>query len=107
MAPHLMDIIRKYDLARRIGYFTGDNDVKNDTCIRQLAEDLSREYGVIFDPVFYRTRCGGHIINLSLQAFLFATSKSALQAVIKEAQDEANETTVVEALQVRIQSNTS
>src|SRR2546423_1493600 len=107
MAPHLMNVFRKYNLARRVGYFTGDNDSKNDTCLRQLAEDLSREYDVSFDPVFYRTRCVGHIINLSLQAFLFATSKSALQATIEQAQDEANETTVVESLQEQIRSSAS
>ncbi len=101
-----MEIIQKYHLAHQIGYFTGDNDAKNDTCLCQLAEDLSREYDVTFNPVFYQTWCGGHIINLSLQAFLFATSKHALQAAIEQAQDEANETTVIEALQEQIQSNT-
>jgi hypothetical protein len=51
MTPHLMEIIRKYHLAPRIGYFTGDNDAKNDTCLRQLAVGLSQEYGLTFDPV--------------------------------------------------------
>ncbi|KAK2926771.1 hypothetical protein FoTM2_013641, partial [Fusarium oxysporum f. sp. vasinfectum] len=50
MTPHLMEIIRKYHLAPRIGYFTGDNDAKNDTCLRQLAVGLSQEYGLTFDP---------------------------------------------------------
>lgn len=53
MVPYLMEIIRKYHLAHQIGYFTGDNDAKNDTCLCQLAEDLSQEYNVTFDPVFY------------------------------------------------------
>ncbi|KAL5583979.1 hypothetical protein FOVSG1_015330 [Fusarium oxysporum f. sp. vasinfectum] len=43
MTPHLMEIIRKYHLAPRIGYFTGDNDAKNDTCLRQLAVGLSQD----------------------------------------------------------------
>ncbi|EKG09155.1 hypothetical protein MPH_13851 [Macrophomina phaseolina MS6] len=43
MAPHLMTIIRQYHLAPRIGYFTGDNDAKNDTCLRQLAVELSQD----------------------------------------------------------------
>ncbi|OBS16237.1 hypothetical protein FPOA_13041 [Fusarium poae] len=106
MTPHLMGIIRKYHLAPRIGYFTGDNDAKNDTCLRQLAVGLSQEYGLTFDPVSSRTRCAGHIINLSLQAFLFATSEDALQAAIEQAQDEANDVTVSDALHDRIQSNT-
>lgn len=105
MVPHLMNIIRKFTLAHNIGYFTGDNDTKNDTCLRQLAQELSREYGVAFDPVTSRTRCAGHIINLSLQAFLFATSEGALEAAIEEVQDEANDATIADVLQGCIQSN--
>ncbi|KAJ6437990.1 putative AC transposase [Purpureocillium lavendulum] len=105
MAPHLMRIIRKYNLAHRIGYFTGDNDTKNDTCLRHLAAELSQEDGLTFDPVSSRTRCAGHIINLSLQAFLFATSEGALQAAMEQAQDEASGVTVAEALHDQIHSN--
>ena len=83
----------------------GDNDTKNDTCLRQLAEDLMRSHGVAFDPVASRTRCAGHTINLSLQAFLFASSKRALEAAIEEAQDEANDATIAGALQDRIHSS--
>ncbi|KAM3533724.1 hypothetical protein MY4038_003039 [Beauveria bassiana] len=43
MAPHLMSVIQKFDLAQRLGYFTGNNDIKNDTCLRHLAEALLRE----------------------------------------------------------------
>ncbi|OAQ57507.1 transposase-like protein [Pochonia chlamydosporia 170] len=106
MTPHLMRTIRKYNLAHRIGYFTGDNDAKNDTCLRQLAVELSQEYGLTFDPVSARTRCAGHIINLSLQAFLFATSEDALQAAIEQAQDEASDLTVVDALHDQMHLNT-
>ncbi|KAJ6436407.1 putative AC transposase [Purpureocillium lavendulum] len=106
MAPYLMRIIRRYSLAHRIGYFTGDNDTKNDTCLRQLAVDLSQEYGISFDPVSSRTRCAGHIINLSLQAFLFATSEEALQAAMEQAQDEASDVTVADALHDQVHSST-
>lgn len=99
MARHLMAVVREFDLAHSLGYFIGDNDTKNDTCLRQLAEDLLLEYGVLFDPVTSRTRCAGHIINLALQAFLFATSKRALEAAVEEAQDETNDATVAAALQ--------
>ncbi|KAK9443882.1 transposase-like protein [Metarhizium brunneum] len=107
MVPHLMNVIQKFELANSLGYFTGDNDTKNDTCLRQLAKDLLREYGVVFDPVASRTRCVGHIINLSLQAFLFASSKRALEAAIEEAQDEANDATIAGALQDRIHSSSA
>ncbi|KAG7410316.1 Zinc finger BED domain-containing protein RICESLEEPER 2 [Fusarium oxysporum f. sp. raphani] len=106
MTPHLMKIIRQYRLAHRIGYFTGDNDAKNDTCLRQLAVELSREYDVTIDPVSSRTRCAGHIINLSLQAFLLATSEHALQAAIEAAQDEANDITAANALHDQLRATT-
>ncbi|KJZ69421.1 hypothetical protein HIM_11194 [Hirsutella minnesotensis 3608] len=107
MAHHLMTIIRNFGLAHKLGYVTGDNDAKNDTCLRQLAHDLKEEFGRAFDPVASRTRCAGHIINLSLQAFLLATSEDALQAAMKEAQDEMNETTVADALHDRFLSGSS
>lgn len=106
MTPHLMKIIRKYNLAHRIGYITGDNDAKNDTCLRQLALELSEEYGVAFDAVSSRTRCVGHIINLPLQAFLFTTSTNALQAAMEQAQDETTDITVAEALHDQLHPTT-
>ena len=106
MAPHLMKVIHKFGIASRLGYFTGDNDTKNDTCLRQLAQELLRN-DVVFDPVASRTRCAGHVINLSLQAFLFASSKEALEAALAEAQDEANDATVASALQNGIHSDSA
>ena len=93
-------------LAQRLGYFTGDNDTKNDTCLRQLAVELSREFNVTIDPVSARTRCAGHIINLALQVFLLATSKRALKAAVEAAQDEANDVTAADALHDQIRAAT-
>jgi hypothetical protein len=107
MAPHLMSVIQKFDLAHRLGYFTSDNDTKNDTCLCQLAKELLQEHGVVFDPAASQTQCTGHIINLSLQAFLFTSSKKALEAAIKEAQDKANNATIAGALQDRIHSGSA
>ncbi|KJZ68331.1 hypothetical protein HIM_12278 [Hirsutella minnesotensis 3608] len=107
MTPHLMKIIRRYGITQKLGYFTGDNDAKNDTCLRQLSADLSQEHGLAFDPISSRTRCAGHIINLSLQAFLFATSESALRAAIEQADDELNQTTVADALHDQLHSEST
>ena len=41
------------------------------------------EVGINWDATTHRVRCLGHIINLSLQAFMFAMSKEALQAAIE------------------------
>ncbi|EKG09418.1 Ribonuclease H-like protein [Macrophomina phaseolina MS6] len=100
MSRHLLETIRYFNVAGNIGYFTSDNSTANDTCMRALSTALTNEYGVGFDPVGRRIRCGGHIINLCLQAFLFASSKEALNAAIEEADSNAS-TTVVESLQAQ------
>lgn len=55
---------------------------------------LANEYGIRFDPIDRRVRCRGYIINLCLQSFLFASSKEALDATIKEADSNVNATVV-------------
>lgn len=44
-----------------------------------------------YDAQAYRIRCIGHVINLSLHAFLLANSKEALQAVINAAENSTSE----------------
>ncbi|KAK9443900.1 transposase-like protein [Metarhizium brunneum] len=102
MSRHLLDTIRYFHIAGNIGYFTADNATSNDTCLRALSTSLANEFGVGFDPIERRVRCGGHIINLCLQAFLFASSKEALVAAIEEADDNMD-ATVVESLQAQLQ----
>jgi hypothetical protein len=106
MSRHLLDTIRYFDVAGNIGYFTSDNATANDTCLRALSTALANEFGIGMDPAERRVRCGGHIINLCLQAFLFASSKEALRAAIEEADSNAN-TTVVESLQAQLQQKNS
>ena len=46
---------------------------------------------VHFPPKQRRVRCLGHIINLSLQSFLLAKNKTALQAALEAAEEENHE----------------
>ncbi|KAM3536949.1 hypothetical protein ARSEF1564_010129 [Beauveria bassiana] len=82
-------------------YELSDNATSNDTCMSALSMSLASEFGVEFHPTERRIRCGGHIINLCLQAFLFASSKEALCAAIEEA-DRSMDTTAVEYLQEQL-----
>ena len=77
----IFDCIQSYGFAHNLGCHTSDNASSNDTCVASLQNRL-KEIGVDWDASKNRVRCLGHIINLSLQAFLFATSKEALQAAI-------------------------
>lgn len=97
-AAYFIDILRDFDLAHLVGYFTTDNASPNDTLLESLAKNLLVEYGARINPKKRQIRCLGHIINLSLSAFLFADNKTALEEVLKEAIEEEKETSVCELL---------
>ncbi len=48
-----------------------DNASTNDTLCREIEEYLEEEERIKWDAFARRLRCSGHIINLSVQAFLF------------------------------------
>ena len=90
-----MAVLRKLDISR-VGYHTGDNASSNNTCLEVLSRMLRAEFGTDFKAKQRRIRCIGHIINLSLQAFLLATSKEALAAAL-DASTEIQTTDIVES----------
>ncbi|KAG6977826.1 Zinc finger BED domain-containing protein DAYSLEEPER [Fusarium oxysporum f. sp. conglutinans] len=86
-ATLMAEAIEEYGIAKQIGYHTGDNATSNDTCLKHLSQMLQDKYGISFHPNQRRIRCIAHIINLSLQAFLLASSKEALRAALAAASD--------------------
>jgi hypothetical protein len=100
MARHILETIQAYEVTEKTGYIVGDNASSNDTCCRAIAMALTK-FGVEFNAKKRRIRCSGHIINLSLDAFLFATTVEALEAAIDAAKEESD-ITVVEALQEQL-----
>jgi hypothetical protein len=40
---------------------------------------LLHEYNIIYDPVTQRLRCQGHIINLSVNSFIYVTNEENLE----------------------------
>ncbi|PVH91175.1 hypothetical protein DM02DRAFT_505269, partial [Periconia macrospinosa] len=66
-----------YGITKQLGCHTGNNATSNDTCAAFIN----------WDPKHHRIRCILHIINLSLQAFLFAASQEALKAALDAASD--------------------
>lgn len=100
IARHVLKTIKAYEVVRKTGYIVGDNASSNDTCCKTIAETLE-ESGVEFNAKTRRIRCSGHVINLSLDAFLFANTVEALEAAIDAAKEEAD-ITVVEALQEQL-----
>jgi hAT family C-terminal dimerisation region len=83
-AALITEVLERFSI-RNVGYHTGDNATSNDTCLAALSSRLRSEHGIDFDHKRRRVRCIGHIINLSLQAFLLARSKEALTAALAAA----------------------
>ncbi|OWT42391.1 hypothetical protein VFPPC_18318 [Pochonia chlamydosporia 170] len=86
-AELMLEVLEIYGLSRRLGYHTSDNATSNDTCLQHLSRLLKEKHGGDFNPKLRRIRCVAHILNLSLQAFLLASSKEALIAALEAADD--------------------
>jgi hypothetical protein len=87
-AVHVLQTLEDYNICGQLGYHTSDNASSNDNLLRHLAICLREKYGIEYDAATRRIRCSGHIINLSLQAFLFASNQEAVKAVNKLAEIE-------------------
>lgn len=59
-------------VAPKVGYFIGDNHPSNDVLCRELAAKFECESEPIsWNPIQHRLRYTGHILNLTIQVFLF------------------------------------
>jgi len=91
----VMEVIRDWEIASKLGYMNMDNATNNNTAIKQISLgkslylrvfnlqltfiDLAQEFNVKWDANHHRIRCQGHIINLSAHSFLFATRDEELE----------------------------
>ncbi|KAK2468861.1 hypothetical protein H9L39_19453 [Fusarium oxysporum f. sp. albedinis] len=70
MAEAIMEFIREYGIASKVGYFMMDNATNMNTMIDKVSDDLEHEFDVFYDPLPHRLRCFGHIVNLAVMEFL-------------------------------------
>jgi hypothetical protein len=68
IAEAMIPVLQDFNIAPRLGYYIGDNQGSNDTCLRAICRKLRPD---IKDPDARRVRCLGHILNLAAKAFLF------------------------------------
>lgn len=74
-----LEVVRDYGIQGKIGYFTTDNASSNDNMLRHIAMEIPG-----FNPVKQRLRCQGHVINLAVQAFLFAKDREAMDEAVRQ-----------------------
>lgn len=69
-ASIMTNIVSDYNITTCLGYFMMDNAFSNDTFIEAVAQYLNN-VSILYNAEQKRLCCNGHIINLSVQAFLF------------------------------------
>lgn len=85
VADEVLKVLKDYGIDPNLGYITTDNATCNDTLMRSLATKMKAEYDINYDPKEYRLRCAGHVLNLSMQAFLFAADSEAVEEAQRQA----------------------
>ena len=68
----LLPVLQDYGIVRKLGAVVGDNSTTNDTLCRAISLYLEEEENIQWDPDHQRICCQGHIINLAVDAFMFA-----------------------------------
>ena len=81
IAEAVIDVIRKYEITDRIGYFVLDNASSNDTCVAEILKSL--DINDLSERC--RLRCLGYIINFNAKVFLFGADPDAFKREIKTA----------------------
>jgi hypothetical protein len=83
-AAAVIRTVEDYGIINKIGYFTGDNHGLNNKMNCYISKDVDQGYSINWDPVEHRIRCHGHVINLAVQAFMFAKDKEAIDIATQE-----------------------
>ena len=76
MAEAIIEFIREFGIASKVGYFMMDNAANMNTMIDKVSDDLECEFNVFYNPLPHRLRCFGHIIHLAVMAFLIGKRPS-------------------------------
>jgi hypothetical protein len=79
IAPVIIQVLEDWGILSKVGFFQMDNAGNNDTMIKHFSRILQVDHDIKYDYKLHRIRCQGHIINLSVQSFLFVTDSENLE----------------------------
>jgi hypothetical protein len=79
----IIDVVKEYGIAEKLGVFIGDNASSNDSAWSRALKVLHPKR----DPQASRSHCLGHIINLAAKAFIFGKNTEAFEATINAVKD--------------------
>jgi hypothetical protein len=68
----LLPVLEDYGIVQQLGAVVADNASPNNTLCKAIENYMWDEQEIEWNAEHWRIRCSGHIINLAVQAFLFA-----------------------------------
>ena len=90
VSDEFLEAVQFYNIVHKLGYITCDNASSNDTMVRSISQQ-ARSHGFEWNERWRRIRCAGHVINLTVQAFLFANNKEAVKYALDRAKEQGVE----------------
>ena len=97
----LCPILEDYGIVRKLGAVIADNAPSNNVLCRFIQAYLAESYSREWDAEEWRIRCIGHIINLVVQAFLFADVIRVEELKSYDSQDKTRELADKEAIKAK------
>ena len=97
----LLPVLEDYGIVQKLGAIIADNASPNNVLCRFIQAHLDDKYDLEWDADHWRIRCIGHIINLVVQAFLFADVIGIKELESYDEQDRSGELTNEEAKRVK------
>jgi hypothetical protein len=83
LAVTITPVLEEMNIISKLGYFTCNNAVSNDVAIQHILKRLRPD---IKHPESRRVRCLGHILNLTVKAFLFGHDPESFEVEVKTCQ---------------------
>ena len=81
-AKDFWDIISRYLMEQKIGYFILVNESNNETALQQIVCSYLASMNLSFNPIYRHLRCFGHIPHPELKEFLWAEDLVAFDSEI-------------------------
>lgn len=93
----LLSTLQDYGIIRKLGAIIADNAAPNNVLCRFIEAYMRDQEGRVWEADSWRIRCIGHIINLVIQAFLFADVIGVEELESYDKQDQDGEPMDIEA----------
>jgi hypothetical protein len=97
----LLPVLKDYGIVQKLGAIIADNAPPNNVLCRTIETHLDIEYKIKWKADHWRIRCIGHIINLAVQAFLFANVIEMVELESYDEQDRAGQLIDIEERKIK------